>query len=112
MKLQDAIVAIPQDVNPRQKKSMCLLLENAWEWSTGRRPDDYEFKRLEFYPTEYGTYSVSLEIGGINDEGTMAEVFARNSWFVFIGKRGGWYTYSRKGSTRYYWHSITKFFTS
>jgi hypothetical protein len=47
-----------------------------------------EFKQFEVNDTEY-LVSLVIVTGGINDEGTMAEVFARDRRHLFIGKRGG-----------------------
>lgn len=89
-------------LSPAQKKTLTTLKKEIWEhdsltrynllsvpWNTG----DHEVKRWEVKATEGDTapdlvflYSV---IGRRNDEGTMAEVFARNKRMIVIGRRGG-----------------------
>ena len=39
--------------------------------------------------------SMVIEVGAIGDEGTMAAIFCRQRAHVFIGPKGGCYTYTR-----------------
>jgi hypothetical protein len=49
--------------------------------------DQWEIKKFEI--TDCGSFlSVIIETGRINDEGTMAQIFARDYAHLFIGKRG------------------------
>ena len=50
--------------------------------------DDMEIKKWEVNENEYFV-SLVLEYGLKNDEGTLAEVFARDRAQLFIGKKGG-----------------------
>ena len=49
--------------------------------------DKYEYKKFEVKPNG-SELSVVITIGRINDEGTMAETYARDKWHLFISKRG------------------------
>ena len=49
---------------------------------------DGEIKNWEVEENEYFV-SVVVEIGGKNDEGTMAEIFCRDRAQLFVYKRGG-----------------------
>lgn len=49
---------------------------------------DGELKQWDVEENEYFV-SVVVEIGGKNDEGTLAEVFCRDRAHLFIGKHGG-----------------------
>ena len=46
----------------------------------------------------YGAVSMVIEVGTIGDEGTMAEIYCRDRAHVFIGPRGGCYTFSKARS--------------
>lgn len=50
--------------------------------------DNYEIKKWEIHENEYFVALVG-EWGMKDDENTLAEVFGRDSFQVFIGKRGG-----------------------
>lgn len=73
--------------------------------------DGHEVKRWEI---EDCTYFVSLlvETGLKGDEGTYAEIFARNTAHLFIGKRGGvtfpvWNAKTQHQVRRaFHWYSI------
>ncbi len=52
--------------------------------------DGYEFKQFEINQVGEGkSIFVHLETGLINDEGTMAAIYARDRYGFCIGKRGG-----------------------
>lgn len=55
-----------------------------------------EIKKFDVTESEYGTVGVVCVIGGQGDEGTLAECFARDSFQIFIGKRGGVTYYDNK----------------
>lgn len=50
--------------------------------------DEYEIKKWEVNENDYFV-SLILEYGMKGDEGTLAELFARDRAHLFIGKRGG-----------------------
>ena len=50
--------------------------------------DRYEVKRFEVEENEYFVV-LYVSVGMKNDEGTLAEVFARDNAQLFVGKRGG-----------------------
>lgn len=50
--------------------------------------DDYEIKEWDVKENEYFV-SLVVEYGMKNDEGTYAEIFARNRAHLYIGKKGG-----------------------
>ena len=56
---------------------------------------DYEIKRYEVKDYKY-FISVSLEVGLVGDEGTMASIFCRDRVHLFVGTRGG-IKYSYRG---------------
>lgn len=61
-------------------------------------PETKELKRFEIIEnTELDYVSVSLEVGLIGDEGTMAAVICRHSYLVSVGKRGGYYGFRKSG---------------
>lgn len=64
----------------------------------------YEIKEWEVKDNEWGTVSIYLEIGLIDDEGTMAEYLGRDKLQIFIGPKGGTkipcYTKRKDGSFR------------
>ena len=44
--------------------------------------------------SDTGVVSMIIEVGAIGDEGTLAAVFCRQRAHIFIGPKGGCYTYS------------------
>ena len=77
-----------------QNKAIETLKNEFFKYYCNHRPDQYELKEVyteEWEDTE--TVYIRLEIGMINDEGTMAELFCRNRTSVCIGKRGGYFSY-------------------
>lgn len=63
-------------------------------------PATYEFKRFDV--EDCGSFlSVVVETGMMNDEGTLAEVFARDRAHLFVGRRGG-ITYPVSNGGRYF----------
>ena len=61
--------------------------------------ENCEIKDWRVTENEY-TVSVFFEIGLKNDEGTLAQFFARDKGQVFIGKKGGLTYVSKKGVVR------------
>ena len=57
-----------------------------------------EIKEEEISEMGYGIVQMVIEVGMIGDEGTMAEVVCRSRAQVFIGPKGGCYTYSKARS--------------
>ena len=56
-----------------------------------------EIKKFEVIDeSSYGYISVLAEIGGIDDDGTLAEIYARDRIHVFIGVKGGISYYDNK----------------
>lgn len=62
--------------------------------------DSYEVKSLTIRDS-YGDAYIDVEIGVKNDDGTMAEIFCRDFYLFFIGKRGGIYQFN-KGYSKVY----------
>lgn len=62
--------------------------------------DGYEIKTFEVKEMEWGAIQVYSVAGLKNDEGTMAEVFARTRRQIFIGKRGGIRTNNYNSDTK------------
>ena len=61
-------------------------------------PETKEIKEEEVNEIGYGIVSMVIEVGEIGDEGTMAEVLCRQRAHIFIGPKGGCYTYSKARS--------------
>lgn len=62
--------------------------------------EKYEIKQFDVSETEYFV-SVVGEVGLKGDEGTLAQVFGRERFHLFIGKKGGITYYNRKGTTKH-----------
>jgi len=62
--------------------------------------EKYEIKRFDVTETEYFV-SVCGEVGLKGDEGTLAQVFGRERFQLFIGKNGGITYYNRKGTNKH-----------
>lgn len=62
-------------------------------------PEKYELKEVSVNDLD-GSIYVCLEIGLINDEGTMAEIYCRNHTEVFVGPKGGYYNYRMKSGKK------------
>ena len=61
--------------------------------------ENYEIKDWQVNESEY-TVGVFFEVGLKNDEGTLAQFYARDKGQVFIGKKGGLTYVSKKGAVR------------
>lgn len=62
----------------------------------------YEVKELEVTSFEDGSdVMVYVKVGRPNDEGTLSEVFCRDSYMFFIGKKGGLYNYTDNCNRHY-----------
>ena len=68
-----------------QERSIEKIRELAQELLLG---ENYEIKEFTINENEYFA-SVVVETGMKNDEGTYAQIFARERAHLFIGKRGG-----------------------
>ena len=70
-----------------QERALNKIKRLAEKWAS-EGFEDGELKEWNVEENEYFV-SVIVEIGGKNDEGTQAEVFARDRAQLFIGKCGG-----------------------
>ena len=71
-----------------QAKALCNILHKADTFDFNRGKGNYEIK--EYTVRGYDSFvSVILEVGMVGDEGTLAQVYARDRVHLFIGKRGG-----------------------
>lgn len=59
---------------------------DTFDYSRGK--GKFEIKRFEVEENKWFV-SVVAEVGYVGDEGTLAEIFARDRVQLFIGKRGG-----------------------
>ena len=67
-----------------QEKALARIRESVEAWGDGR----YEIKRWEV--EDHGSFlSLVVQTGMPDDEGTAAEMFARDRAHIFIGPRGG-----------------------
>ena len=60
----------------------------------------YEIKEFEVKENDYFV-SVVGEVGLKGDEGTLAQIFVRERFHLFIGKKGGITYYNRKGTRKH-----------
>jgi hypothetical protein len=88
------------DLPKAQQEAILALRERMARWSfldielgevSSESESKYEWKEFMFLHMDYGSPVVEVRatIGLKNDEGTQAEVFARTSWQIFVGPRGG-----------------------
>ena len=84
-----------------QERSIEMLRKKAMSELFFGGAEKYEFKQFEVKEYE-GYLSLTIETGLKGDEGTMAEICARDYCFLFVGDRGGVTWYSRKGTKRYW----------
>ena len=75
-------------ITPLQKKAIDNIRKLAEDLHTGRNADKYEIKTFEVEENKYSV-SVYVVVGLKEDEGTLAEVFCRDTALLFIGPRGG-----------------------
>lgn len=65
-------------------KLICEIVEDAYDGNA------YEFKEYEVSEVgSRGTVALHAVVGLKKDEGTLAAIFCRNSYHIFIGRRGG-----------------------
>ena len=81
-----------RDMTRAQERAIEVLKER-WLGFYGH-PEMKEFKRELVEEWEDGTVYVSLEVGAIGDEGTMAAIICRNNLSLCIGKKGGYFKHS------------------
>lgn len=115
--IESAIDAVDKSVvlNQYQKKSLKLFLTRAWKYtrsfmSPEKLASTYEFKRLDVHPLSYsnsGKIFVSMELGLIGDEGSYAQLLARENRYFYLGVRGGFATYQAKGFTKTFEKSMS-----
>lgn len=81
-----------------QEKALNRLTNYFTEYYSYGRPEEHELKEKHVEEwEELGIVYVRLTMGCIGDEGTMAEVFGRDSTAVCIGKAGGYFSYRESG---------------
>lgn len=75
-------------LRPKQREMMRVLINKYFDRNSGSDHSKYEFKKLllQVYP---GFVSVYIVVGMKGDEGTMAEIFARDKVHAFVHIRGG-----------------------
>ena len=80
---------IPNNITKKQKEVLEKIRRIAVRTVTGDKyENESEIKKFDVQTNEYST-SVVVTVGRKNDEGTMAEVLARDTAMIFIGKNGG-----------------------
>lgn len=81
-----------------QELALEKLVNRFCEYYSYGRPDEHELKEkhVEEWEECGGTVYVRLEMGRTGDEGTLAEVFCRDTTHVMIGKRGGYFGYRER----------------
>lgn len=85
----------------RQTRTIKMLEQKAKDELFFGGSDNYEIKKLE--TKEFDSFvSVVIVTGLKGDEGTMAELVARDRVHVFVGKKGGITWYDNKGRTKYW----------
>jgi len=72
-----------------QEKALEWLKREIMKHDSHNNPERCEFKKWEVTLTDYGKVYLVSEVGGKDDEGTMAAVFARSYRLIWIGPRGG-----------------------
>ena len=82
----------------KQARALCRILKEAEVFDMSRGAGKYEIKEYTVEEME-NFLSVVLEVGMIEDEGTLAQVFGRDRVHLFIGKRGGitYYVWTKSG---------------
>lgn len=85
----------------KQEKAVEMLRREAKRSFFFGGEEKYEFKRFEVQEHELGYVTVAIETGLKDDEGTMAEVYAREYCYLFVGERGGvtWYKHNKNGKS-------------
>lgn len=82
-------------------------LNDIIEFLTKGYSSSYEVKELEVTTSEvWKDVLVSIEIGRVGDEGTLAELICRDHYQFFIGPRGGMFYYPENS---YSAHRINKY---
>lgn len=70
-----------------QESALCKVLKMAEAFDLSHGEGEYEIKR--YIVKDHGFFiSVSLEVGMVGDEGTMAQLVCRDRVLLFIGKHG------------------------
>lgn len=76
------------EMTKSQRRALASLLIRYFGYHSHLKPNDYEFKEIDFVKwTRF--VSVVLEVGGKNDEGTMAQLFCRSRIHAFVYRKGG-----------------------
>lgn len=77
-------------------KQQTSTLNDVIDFLTKGYLNNYEVKKLKVTTSENWKHVfVSLEIGMVGDEGTMAEIVCRDHYQFFIGPRGGMFYYPK-----------------
>lgn len=75
-------------------KSQQRTLNDIIDFLTKGYLNNYEVKELKVTTSEdWKDVLVSIEVGRVGDEGTMAELICRDHYQFFIGPRGGMFYY-------------------
>ena len=69
--------------------------------------DSYEIKEVSWSLISDKVMSLTVEVGLVGDEGTMASIFGRSRKHVFIGPRDGTSTYTRAGKKLHGWRALS-----
>ena len=71
-------------ITPAQLKTLAIIREKMLSWG-----GDRIWKRWDVRILASGKLGISAEVGHKDDSGTMAALFCRDRWHLFIGRRGG-----------------------
>lgn len=83
-------------------KSQQRTLNDIIDYLTKGYVSSYEVKELEVTTSEdWRDVYVSITIGRVGDEGTLAEYICRDHYQFFIGPRGGMFYYGESTDQKY-----------
>lgn len=72
-----------------QEEMISFIKETVLDNDSHGYKHTHEYKKFEVKLLEWGTVQVLTEVGGKNDEGTMAAIFCRVRRQIFVGRKGG-----------------------
>lgn len=79
-----------------QGRALARLKAEFWRRASLGSPEDYEWKKFEV--TDLGfALALYVEVGRVGDERTLASVFCRARFHVFVGPNGGLKALPEKG---------------
>lgn len=84
----------------KTQEKMVTKIKNMMEQEFFYDKEKYEVKQFKVEETKYYV-SVVGEVGLKGDEGTLAQVFGRERFHLFIGERGGITYYNKKGTNKH-----------